>query len=107
MALIHVDSKEEFEKEVLGAQGYVLVDFWAAWCGPCKLMKDEIEKISTEYGDTIKVVKVDVDKVKEVAILQKVQGVPTTIFFKDGKELDRTAGYKPATTLKALFESIK
>ncbi|MCH9691930.1 MAG: thioredoxin TrxA [Gammaproteobacteria bacterium] len=74
----------EFETEVLKAEGPVLVDFWAQWCGPCKMIAPVLEDLSSHYGDKLKIVKVDVDANKESPAKYNVRGIPTLLLFKGG-----------------------
>ncbi len=81
----------------------VLVDFYATWCGPCKLMDPKIKRLVDKYGDKVKVIKVDTDKNKTVAIQQLVSELPTFIFYKNGKELWRGVGEQDEEWLEDLF----
>ena len=93
MAAIHL-TKDNFKEEVLESKVPVLVDFWAAWCGPCQMVGPVIEEIAGEVTDA-KVGKVDVDSEKELAKQYKVMSIPTLIVFKDGEVVKREVGAKP------------
>ena len=93
MAAIHL-TKDNFKEEVLESKVPVLVDFWAAWCGPCQMVGPVIEEIAGEVTDA-KVGKVDVDSEKELAKQYKVMSIPTLIVFKDGEAVKREVGAKP------------
>lgn len=82
----------DFEKSVANNSGLVVVDFSAVWCGPCQMLAPVFEKIAEKYADTVKFFQVDVDEEQDLAIQFKVQGVPTLVFFKDGKEVERHTG---------------
>lgn len=81
------------------SKGKVVVDFWAEWCGPCKMLGPIFEDLSKEITD-VKFAKVDVDENGEIAGEQSVRGIPTMILFKDGEEINRIVGYLPKESLK-------
>lgn len=81
-----------FDIEVVNSNLPVLVDFSASWCGPCRFVNPVIDKLAEEYKDKVKVVKLDVDDAPTMSNKYNVRGVPTFIFFKDGKEIDRWVG---------------
>ncbi len=79
-------------------EGFVFVDFFASWCGPCKMLSPVLEEIANENPD-LKIVKIDVDKVQEIAIRYNVMSIPTLILFKDGKVLTQRLGFVPKEVL--------
>ncbi|HVM33336.1 MAG TPA: thioredoxin [bacterium] len=83
-----------FEKDVLQSKGTVLVDFWAEWCGPCKMLGPTLHTISNEYEGKLKVYKMDVDANPETPGKFHVHGIPTVILFKDGQPVDQFVGAK-------------
>lgn len=87
----HVSSGD-FAKEVLKAKGIVVVDFWAEWCGPCKRYGPEFEKASAEHGSKAKFFKLNVDEAQDIAAQFGVMSIPTTVFFKDGVQVDEAIG---------------
>ena len=94
-----VNSSAEFEQEVLKADKPVLVDFFATWCGPCRMVAPILKQIERDMADTVKVVKVDVDQNKEVAAKYGVMSIPTMIMFKEGKEAAKNVGAMPKEAL--------
>lgn len=90
---------ETFESEVLEADEPTLVDFWAAWCGPCKMVAPVVEEIASEYGDKMQVAKMDVDDNRETPSTYGIQGIPTLILFKDGEEATRIVGFRPKAAM--------
>lgn len=92
-------SDASFDTEVSKASEPVLVDFWAEWCGPCRMIAPVLEQIAEQYPDSIKITKLDVDHNPQTAGKFGVQSIPTMILFKDGKEVDRLIGYMPKDRL--------
>jgi thioredoxin 1 len=90
-----------FETEVLNGKGPTLVDFWAAWCGPCKLVAPVVKEIAEEHGDKLRVAKMDVDRNRETPMQYGIQGIPTLILFKDGAEAARVIGFRPKEAVMA------
>lgn len=88
-------NKDNFEKEVMEANVPVLIDFWASWCGPCRMMSPVIEKIAEEMGDKLKVCKVNVDENHELAEEYEIMTIPAFIVIKNGAESGRTIGVQP------------
>lgn len=85
-------TETNFETEVIKAEGTVLVDFWATWCGPCKMISPIIDQISTELAGTVKVGKVDVDANQGLAATYNVRSIPTLLIFKGGQVVDTIVG---------------
>jgi len=88
-----------FKKEVLRSDKPVLIDFWAEWCAPCKMVGPVVKDIAREYGDQIKVGKLDVDANQKTASKYKVMSIPTLILFENGKIKDKVVGYMPKNSL--------
>jgi thioredoxin 1 len=91
---------ETFATDVLQSSGPVLVDFWAEWCGPCKMIAPALEEIGAEYQGKLRVVKVNIDENPQTPNTYGVRGIPTLILFKDGKPADTLIGAKPKSVLK-------
>lgn len=103
MAVLH-PTKEEF-KTLLQEKGVILVDFFATWCGPCKMIGPVIEKVAGKYEGKVKVVKIDIDQEKELAAEYEVQTVPTILVIKDGKIAERKSGFMPQPKIEAMLKA--
>ena len=99
MSVVHADDTTSFQTEVLDSTVPVVVDFWAEWCGPCRAVAPELEALAQQYGDAIKVVKVDVDANPATARDFQVVSIPTLILFKDGQPVKRIVGAKGKAAL--------
>lgn len=86
---------ENFENEVINSDKPVLIDFWAVWCGPCKIIAPVVEELAGEYEGKVKVGKLDVDENQQVSIKYGVRSIPTLLIFKDGKVKDTIIGAVP------------
>ena len=95
---------ENFEEEVLKSDKPVLIDFWATWCGPCKMMGPVVEQLATEYEGRVKVGKVNVDEEMELAQKYQVMSIPTFLLFKDGKVEKQVVGARPKEDLEAMLQ---
>ena len=95
----------EFRSEVEEKQGVVVVDFFATWCGPCKMLAPVFEELGKEMDSKAKFLKVDVDQSLEIAQQFSISTVPTMIIFKDGKAVDKMIGFIPKEQIKAKVES--
>src|SRR5690606_18445386 len=92
---------ENFEKEVLGSDTPDLVDFWAVWCEPCKMIAPIVEQLANEYDGKLRVAKLDADAHQEIVFNYGIMGIPTLILFKDGEAVGRVTGYKPKDKIVA------
>ena len=96
-------TKANFEDEVINSEVPVLVDFWATWCGPCKMIAPIVEEIAEEYAGKIKVGKVNVDQEQELAIKFGIASIPTLLLIKEGKVLNTLVGYRPKEDIEAML----
>jgi thioredoxin 1 len=93
-----------FASEIEQASGLAVVDFWAAWCGPCKMVGPIVDQLATEYAGKAKVTKLDVDSNQKTAMKYNVRSIPTILFFKDGKVVDTVIGFAPKPALEQKFK---
>ena len=98
MATVKVDNGN-FQSDVLDAKEPVVVDFWADWCGPCKMIGPSLEEISNELGGKVKIAKLNIDENPELAAQFGVRSIPTLMIFKDGQVADTKVGAAPKTAL--------
>ena len=94
-----------FQQEVLNSNIPVLIDFWAVWCGPCKMIAPFIEEIAKDYEGKVKVGKLDVDNNTNVAMQYGIRSIPTLLFFRDGKVVDQIMGAVPKNAITAKLDS--
>lgn len=95
-----------FESEVLGAQVPVLVDFWAPWCGPCRMLGPIVGELAKEYDGRAKIVKVNTDDSPETASRFQVSAIPTLLFFKNGDVVEQLVGVRPKPEIKSILERL-
>lgn len=100
MSIMHV-TDQNFASEI--KEGLVLVDFWAPWCGPCKMIAPVLNDIDVEMGDQVKIVKLNVDENADTTRKYGVMGIPALILFKDGEIVDQVVGYQPKEALTELI----
>ena len=104
-AIVHV-SDDSFEADVLQSDTPVLVDFWAAWCGPCKMIAPILDDLAAEYGDKIKICKMDVDANKDTPAKFNIRGIPTLMAFKNGAAESTKVGALSKPQLKEFIDSV-
>jgi thioredoxin 1 len=102
MAIVNV-TDQNFASET--SKGLVLVDFWAPWCGPCKMIAPVLEELDQELSDKVKIVKLNVDENQETSGKYEVMSIPTLLVFKDGEVVDKVVGFQPKEALEDLLNS--
>lgn len=102
--MAHTVSDKDFQQEVLDHEGLVLVDFWAAWCGPCIMLGPIIEELAEELGDKVKVMKLNVDENPQTSMQYQVMSIPTVMLFKDGKAVETMIGVQPKQAYEKAIE---
>ena len=105
MAVLHPNT-EEFNNLIQGGE-LVVADFFATWCGPCKMLAPIIEELAENNSEDVKIVKIDVDENEELAITYNIQAVPTLIFFKNGEENQRVTGIIPKQNIQQIIDNNK
>ncbi|MDD4148602.1 MAG: thioredoxin [Bacteroidales bacterium] len=99
-------NESNFEELVINSGKPVVLDFWAVWCGPCRMLAPFIEEMHTEYGDKAIIGKVDVDSNNEIAMKYGIRNIPTVLFIKNGEVADKVVGAVPKSTLTAKLDSL-
>jgi thioredoxin 1 len=95
---------DNFQQEVENGQGLTMIDFWAVWCGPCRMVAPIVEQLAAEYEGKAKVLKLDVDTNQRTATKFNIRSIPQILFFKDGKLVDTVVGAVPRTVLEGKFK---
>ena len=102
--MIHIENTQQFDEVI--KEGITLVDFYATWCGPCRMLSPFIEELDSEYGEKVKVVKLDVDECGEVASRFAVNAIPAIMIFKDNELKKTSVGFLPKEDIVKLIESV-
>jgi thioredoxin 1 len=95
---------DNFEQEIESAEGLAMVDFWAEWCGPCRLVGPIVEELAAEYAGKLKVGKLDVDANRRISMRFNIRSIPSILYFKDGKHVDTVIGAVPKSHLEAKIQ---
>jgi len=106
MSVIKEVKDDDFQTEVLEAGVPVVVDFWAPWCGPCRMVGPVLEEIAEQMNGKIKIVKMNTDDNQQTAAKYGIMAIPSMLIFKSGEERDRVVGFKPKDQLMTQFESL-
>lgn len=101
---IFIATESNFKDEVLQSAQPVLVDFWAEWCGPCKMIAPVLDELATEYGGKVKIAKVNIDENQNLAAQYRVTAIPTLLVFKGGQVMEQMVGAKSKRDLKASLD---
>ncbi len=97
-------TSDNFQTEVLNSDIPVLLDFWAVWCGPCRMLAPVVEELAAEYDGKIKVGKVNVDEENALANMFRIESIPTLLLFKNGKVADTSIGYRPKEEIEKMLK---
>jgi thioredoxin 1 len=106
MSIVNIGNEQDFNEIIAKTSQPVLVDFWAPWCGPCKMVAPELEAVGQEYEGKAVVIKVNVDEQQQLASSYNVMGIPTLLLFKDGEEKNRIVGYRPRKDLMDAIDKV-
>ena len=104
--MAEVVTSATWDQEVLKAPGLVLVDFWAVWCGPCRMVAPIVDEIAQDYTGKLKVVKLNTDENPDIAGKYQIRGIPTLMFFKGGQTVDQVVGAVPKAQLKTKVDTL-
>ena len=101
---VHEFNDDNFDAEVLQSAEPVLVDFWAPWCGPCKMLAPTIDDLAGDYQGRVKIGKVNTDSARQIAVKYQIQSIPTLMLFKGGEVVERTMGAQPKQMIASMID---
>ncbi len=99
-------STASFDQDVTGSPTPVVVDFWAEWCGPCKMIGPILDELATEYGGKVRIAKVNIDEHQDLAVRFRINSIPTLLFFKNGQVVDQVVGMRSKKDFKAKIDQM-
>ena len=105
MKVLHIESSEQFKSDILKSDRLCLVDFWADWCVPCKIMAPIIDQLAEETDLPVVIAKVNVDECQEVATKYKIQSIPTVLFFQNGTVVNKSVGVRSKSVLEQMIQN--
>lgn len=105
MSILHIKNTEEFNKLISTSTKPVLIDFWADWCGPCKMLAPILEEVNNSIGEQAVIAKVNVDEVNALAAEYGIMTIPTLLLFKNGEIVDKTVGVQPQSSIEDMIQN--
>ena len=95
-----------WDEQVVKAPGLVMVDFWAVWCGPCQMVAPVVDELASEYGEKLRVVKLNTDENPEIAGRYQIMSIPTILFFRNGQPVEKLVGARPKRQFKEVIDNL-